>query len=130
LLIYIAISAILSSVSNLIYEPLISTLTKISSNKIQSLRFSITILFIAITCAMAGLVFNIKTLTDVSLGLIGLQIISIPLTGFLFVSYPVEDVKIEPNQIWSALGKMCSIISIITFVLDFILPFLANYRIF
>jgi len=113
-----ALSFVFALVVSLGYAPILSVFSNVSTNKIESLRIGITILFIALTLGVAALTFDVKLLANLSLGLIGLQLIIIPLSGFLLPRISVEDKKIEFNQIWIALGKISVIVGIISFIMD------------
>jgi hypothetical protein len=109
---------ILSLIGVLGYAPLLSIPVNASPNKIETLRIGITMLFISLPLSVAALVFNINFLASLSLGLIGLQLL-IMLVSCLFVpKIAIEDEEIEPSQIWTALGRISSIVGIINFAVD------------
>ena len=58
LIIIFPISFLFAAISLLIYGPILVTIVDISQNKIEALRISITILFIDLTIALAGLLFS------------------------------------------------------------------------
>ncbi|MCX6821931.1 MAG: hypothetical protein NTW30_04095, partial [Candidatus Aenigmarchaeota archaeon] len=120
-LVYLAVSAIFALISNLLYGPLLETISKFSSNRIQSIRVSIVFLFIAITLVVGGIVFNNKLLVNLSGGLVGLQVLLIPFLSFFFKNSKIQDVEIDPSQIWTAIGRLASVVSIVSFILDLIL---------
>lgn len=112
---------VLSLIGVLGYGPLLLVVVNASTNRIATLRVGITILFISLTIGVSALVFNNTFLGNLSLGLLGLQIV-IMLTSSLFIpKTSIEDREIEPSQIWDALGKVSSITGIAGFVIDIIL---------
>ncbi|MDH5779273.1 MAG: hypothetical protein OEZ29_01610 [Candidatus Bathyarchaeota archaeon] len=118
LLFIIALSFIFALVVSLGYAMILSAVTNVSPNKIESLRIGIVMLFIALTLGVAGFAFDVKLLTNSSLGLTALQLIIIPMSGFLLPRISVEDRKIEPGQVWIALGRISSIVGIVSFIID------------
>ena len=71
---------------------------------------------------MAGLVFDNSFLIMLSLGLVGFQLILIPLLGFIsFSEQPIEDKEVKPDQTWMVLGRISSIVGIVSFILNIIL---------
>jgi len=63
-------------------------------------------------------VFDINLLATLSLGLIGLQLL-LMLVSCLFVpKISIEDEEIRPSQIWTALGRISSVVGIINFAVD------------
>lgn len=121
LLVLFAISFVLALLVSLVYGSILSVVSNVSSNKIQSLRIAINMLFIALTLGVAALTFDVKLLANVSLGLTGLQILIIPLSSFLLPTISVKDKKLEPSQLWTALGRIASIIGIVSFIIDMLL---------
>lgn len=113
-----AISFVFALVVSLGYGPVLSIVSNVSTNKIESLRIAITILFIALTLGVAALTFDVRLLANLSLGLTGLQLIIIPMSGFLLPRISVEDKKIEFSQLWIALGRISAIVGIISFIMD------------
>jgi len=113
-----AISFVFALVVSLAYGPVLSIVSNVSTNKIESLRIAITLLFIALTLGVAALTFDVRLLANLSLGLTGLQLIIIPLSGFLLPRISVEDKKIEFSQLWIALGRVAAIVGIISFIMD------------
>jgi hypothetical protein len=113
-----AICFIFSLVAVLGYGPILSIIINVSPNKIETLRVGITTLFIALPIGVAALVFDINFLATLSLGLIGLQLL-LMLVSCLFVpKISIEDEEIKPSQIWTALGRVSSLVGIINFVVD------------
>jgi hypothetical protein len=121
-IIIFVLSLILSSISLLLYSPVLGVVVSLSQNKIEGLRISIIILFIDLTLAFAGLLFKSDFLIKVSLGIIGLQFILIVLASFITLPKgSIQDKKIEPSQIWGALGRISIISGILSFIIDIIL---------
>jgi hypothetical protein len=105
----------------IVYGPLVSIVANLSGNKIAPLRLGITTLFISLTFGFAGLTFNTDLLGKISLGLMGLQLLLIPL-GSLFVSETsIADKETKPLQIWDTLGKISSVTGIVGFIIDLVL---------
>ena len=113
-----AISFVFALVASLGYGQILSIVSNVSTNKIESLRIGITILFIALTLGVAALTFDVRLLANLSLGLTGLQLIIIPMSGFLLPRISVEDKKIDFSQLWIALGRISAMVGIISFIMD------------
>lgn len=111
-------SFVIALIASLGYGPILSVVSNISTNKIESLRVGITVLFVALTSGVAALTFDVKLLANLSLVLTGLQLIIIPISGFLFPKFSVEDRKIDLSQLWVALGRISCIVGIISFIMD------------
>lgn len=104
------------------YVELLSIVVNVSPNKIETLRIGITMLFISLAIGVAALVFDNSFLGNLSLGLLGLQLVVMLTSGFFLPRTPVEDKEIERNQVWDALGKISSITGIISLIIDVVLP--------
>jgi len=78
LAIFLVVSFLFALIISLVYGPVLSIVSNVSSNKVESLRVGITMLFISLTLGVAALTFNNELLAKLSLGLIGLQLIIIP----------------------------------------------------
>lgn len=117
-----AISLILSSISLLLYGPVLEVVVSLSRDKIEGLRFSIIILFIDLTIAIAGLLFSYELIIMIAGGILGLQLLVIIVGSFISITKnPIPDVKVEPSKIWDALGKLSKITGIIGFIINIIL---------
>jgi hypothetical protein len=112
---------VLSLIGVLGYGPLISIVSNISGNKIGPLRLGIMMLFISLTFGVAGLTFNNDFLGKLSLGLMGLQIILIPISSLFVSETSIVDRETKPLQIWDTLGRISSITGIIGFIIDIVL---------
>jgi hypothetical protein len=118
---------VISLIGVLGYGPLLSAIVNVSTNKIEALRVGITILFISLTIGVAALVFDNKFLGNLSLGLLGLQIVIMLISSLFIPKTSIEDREIEPSQIWDALGKISSITGIIGFIVDIALILIKAY---
>ena len=116
-----AICFVFSLIGVLGYEPILSVVVNASTNKIESLRVGITILFISLTIGVAALVFNNAFLGHLSLGLLGLQLVVMLMSSLFVPKTSIIDREIEPSQIWDALGKISAITGIIGFIVDIVL---------
>jgi len=119
--IFLVVSFIFGLIISLGYAPILSIVTNVSSNKIESLRIGIIILFICLTLGVAALSFNSQLIAMTSLGLVGLQIVIIPISSLLIPKISTEDKKVDLSQLWIALGKLSSIAGLISFAVDLIL---------
>jgi hypothetical protein len=119
--IFLVFSFILALILSLGYGPVLSIVTNVSSNKVEGLRAGAIILFISLTCAVASLTFDVELLAQLSLVLIGVQLVLIPLSSIIFPKSSILDKKVEPNQLWTAMGRIETIVGLISFVLDIIL---------
>jgi len=122
-----AICFVFSLIGVLGYEPLLSVVVNASTNKIETLRVGITILFISLTIGVAALVFNDKFLGNLSIGLLGLQIVIMLMSSLFIPKTSIADREIEPSQIWDALGKISSITGIISFIIEIVLILIKAY---
>lgn len=121
LLVLVAMSFVLALLVSPVYGSILAVVSNVSSNKIKSLRIGINMLFIALTLAVGALTFDVKLLAIASLALIGFQILIIPLSSFLLPKISVEDKNIEASQLWTALGRIASMVGIVSFIIDMIL---------
>jgi len=118
--ILLVISFIFSSIVSLGYTPVLEIFSNISKNKIESLRISILILLIALNLVSIGLIYNIRLLVNLSLVLVGLQLIMIPTISLFPLKTRIEDKEVEATQIWEILGKVNIIVGIVSFILQII----------
>lgn len=122
LMVIFALSLLFSSISLLIYAPILEVVVNLSKNKVEGLRISITILFIDLTLAIAAFLFRNELLIKTALGLIGLQLIVSIIGSFISIpNGPIKDKKVESSQIWNSLGKISIIVGIISFIIDIIM---------
>ncbi len=122
LMIIFALSLLFSSISLLIYGPILEVVVNLSKNKVEGLRISIIILFIDLTLAIAALLYRNELLIKIALGLIGIQLIISIIGSFISIpNGPIEDKKIKPSQIWNSLGKISIIVGLISFIIDIIM---------
>lgn len=118
---FLVVSFIFGLIASLGYGPLLAIVTNFSSNKIEGLRVGIMILVVSLTLSIAALTFRIGILNTLSGFLILVQLLVVPISGVLFPKVTVSDTEIKPSQIWDALGKISTVVSIIGFVIDLIL---------
>jgi hypothetical protein len=121
LLFVFAISFILALIVSSGYGLVLSIISNVSVNRIESLRVGITILFFSLTLAVVGLTLDSKLVSNLSLGLVALQLVITLVIGFFAQKNPLEDKKISLSQVWDGLGKISSVLGIISFVIDVIL---------
>ncbi len=118
----LAISLIFSSISLLLYGPVLEVVVNLSRNKIEGLRFSIVILFIDLTIALAGLLFSDELIIKIAGAVLGLQLLLIIVASFISITKEsIPDRKVEPSKIWDSLGKISIITGIASFIIDIIL---------
>jgi len=121
-LVILAISLIFSSISLLLYGPVLEIIVNLSRDKIEGLRFSIIILFIDLTIVIAGLLFSNEFIIKIAGVILGLQLLFIILVSFISITKKsIPDRRVEPSKIWDALGKISIITGIISFIIDIIL---------
>lgn len=121
ILVVLGISLLFGLITNIIYAPILGVVCSYASNMIKPLRVGITFMFIALTTAILGFVFNIYLLSALALGLVGIHLIIISLGSLFFSKEVVEDKEIiKPRQIWNALGKIAIIVCIVGFAIDLI----------
>ena len=123
LVVMFVFSLMLSAISLLLYGPLLEVIVNLSKNKIEGLRISITILFVDLTIAIAAFTFRNEFLMKTALALLGFQLIIQLIVGIigLIIPFPaatIKDKKVDPSQIWDYLGKLSTIIAIISFMID------------
>lgn len=121
LLMIIVISFLFALIASLGYGPILSIVSNVATSKIEGLRIGMIILFVSLTLAVAALVLDIWFLGNLSLGLIGLQLVIMPLGSFLVPRISIKDHEVDPSQVWTALGKISSVIGIINFIIDIVL---------
>jgi len=116
LLVIIVISFLFSLIASLGYGPILSIVSNVATNKIEGLRIGMMMLFVSLTLGVAALVLG-----NLSLGLIGIQLVIIPLGSFLVPRISIIDEEVDPRQVWTALGRISSVIGIINFIIDIVL---------
>jgi len=118
--ILVVISLIFSLIVSLGYAPILEILSNISKNKIESLRISVLILLIALNLVSIGLIYNIRLLVNLSLVLVGLQLIMIPTSSLFPLKTKTEDKEVEVTQIREVLGDRNTILGIVSLILQVI----------
>lgn len=114
----LGISAIFALFASLFYIELVSLIMNFSENKIEPLRIGLMLIFISLPIATAGLMFNLKLLTDISLGIIALQIFVILFGQFIkFSKTPVQDETVSPVDLWKVVNNVSAVCGIISFAL-------------
>ncbi|MGB2727117.1 MAG: hypothetical protein WBD09_01400 [Halobacteriota archaeon] len=111
-----AVSMIISTIGSLAYWRLLEIISILTNNKIQPLRIGVMILFTDLSIAIIGTLFWIKLLINASAIIIGAQLITILIVGFIFPE-PPEDKTEKPTQLRDILGDLASIIAIVNFIL-------------
>jgi len=121
-LIIFSISLLLSSMSLLLYVPVLEVIVNLSRDKIQGLRFSINILFIDLTIAIAGLLFSNELIIMIAGGILGLQLLFILVMSYISITKEsIPDIKVDSSKVWSILDKISITVGIISFIIDIIL---------
>lgn len=121
-LVVFALSLLLSSISLLGYGPILEVVVSLSRDKIEGLRFSIVILFIDLTIAIAGFVFLNELIITIAASILGLQLILIIIASYISLTKkPTPDIRVEPSKVWDALGKISKITGVIGFIINIIL---------
>jgi len=121
LLVIIVISFLFALIVSLGYGPILSIVSNVATSKIEGLRIGMIILSVSLTLGVAALVLDIWLLGNLSLGLIGIQLVIIPLGSFLVPRISITDEEVDPSQVWTALGRISSVIGIINFIIDIVL---------
>jgi len=119
--IFLVGSFLFALIASLVYGPVLSIVSNVSSDNVESLRVGITILFISLTFGVAALTLNNGLLAKLTLGLIGLQLIIIPISSLLVPRISTKDKEVDLSQLWTALGKLSSIVGLISFAVDVVL---------
>ena len=96
---------------------IISNLPDLPTNKIEALRVGVMILFTDLSLAIIGTLFWIQLLVNASAIIIGAQIITILIIGFIGLPAPTEDKTVNPKQLREILGNLASIITIVNFII-------------
>jgi len=115
--IILAVSMVFSTIGTLAYGPLLEIASNLTNNKIESLRIGVIILFTDLSIAIIGTLFWIKLLVNVSAIIIGVQLITILIAGFIGSPGPTEDKTVKPSQLREILGDLASVIAIVNFIL-------------
>lgn len=121
LLVIIVTSFLFALIASLGYGPILSIVSNVATSKIECLRIGMVILFVSLTLGVAALVLDIWILGNLSLGLIGIQLVIIPLGSLLVPRISITDEEVDPSQVWTALGRISSVIGIINFIIDIVL---------
>jgi len=121
LLFILAISFIFALIVSPGYGLVLSIISNVSVNKIESLRMGITLLFFSLTLGVIGLTLNSTIASNLSLVLVGVQLLVNLIVGVLPQKSTIENKEIDFSQLWSALGKTSNVVGIISFVIDVVL---------
>lgn len=114
-------SLIISTILSRLYFPVFEVVSSFNSNDVNGLRLAVVLEFIALTLALSGLLFNKQDLINAAFLLLFIQMFA-PLAGpavaFLDTPPAMESGK---TGIWTALGRISSLLTIGTLVIDFLL---------
>lgn len=113
----IVIAAVLAYFYSFILEPIVD----LADRNINGLRLSVIIQFIALTVVLGGLLFNLTILTNIGAGLLGVQILALFFGGFIKVTDEKTELTENKPKIWQMLGRVGTLITIGTFVVNIIL---------
>lgn len=99
------------------YGIVLEIVSKIASASIGGLRMSIIIEFIAVSSVLAGALLGLPSLLKLAVLLLAVQL------GAIFVGGPLlpaksGDVEVEKNDLWVLLGRISTIITILSFLFD------------
>lgn len=117
----LGVSYLFSLIISIGYGYILEIVTNISAYKIESLRIGIMILFISLSLGISALIFNNTIINTFSLVLILIQLGIIALSGVFTFKEVVEDDEIESSQLWSALGKISTLMGILSFIVNIVL---------
>lgn len=112
-----AVSMIFSIIGSIGYGAILAIISDLSTNKIEALRVGVMILFTDLSLAIIGTLFWIQLLVNASAIIIGGQLITILIVGFIGFPAPTEDKTVKPNQLREILGSLASIITIVNFII-------------
>ena len=108
---------ILALVLGLGYAFVLEICSKISSESISGLRLSVLILFISLSSVLAGLLLGIPVLVKLAILLLLVQLGAI-FIGSAVLGSDTKDTEVDKNDLWILLGRISTIITILTFVFD------------
>lgn len=112
-----AFSMIFSIIGSLGYGAILAIISNLLTNKIEALRVGVMILFTDLSLAIIGTLFWIQLLVNASAIIIGVQLITILVVGFIGFPAPTEDKTVKPKQLREILGSLASIITIVNFII-------------
>ena len=112
-----AVSMIFSIIGSLGYGAILAIISNLPTNKIEALRVGVMILFTDLSLAIIGTLFWIQLLVNASAIIIGVQLITILIVGFIGFPAPTEDKTVKPNQLREIFGGLASIITIVNFII-------------
>ena len=112
-----AVSMIFSIIGSLGYGAILAIISNLPTNKIEALRVGVMILFTDLSLAIIGTLFWIQLLVNASAIMIGVQLITILIVGFIGFPAPTEDKTVKPNQLREIFGSLASIITIVNFII-------------
>ena len=112
-----AVSMIFSCICSIGYGAILESVSNLPTNKIEALRIGVMILFTDLSLAIIGTLFWIQLLVNASAIIIGVQLITILIVGFIGFPAPTEDKTIKPKQLREILGSLASIITIVNFII-------------
>ncbi len=108
---------LLGFVGGYFYSFILEPIVNFSKKNLFSLRLSITLLFIGFSLSLGGLLFNSKISLNIGVFLIFTQLLII-LLGGLFSVTEGNQTRIQEADFWNILGKVETLITIGTFIVD------------
>jgi len=120
-IVILAVSIVLAAVLAYFYSFILEPIVDLANRNINGLRLSVIIQFIALTVVLGGLLFNLTILTNIGVGLLGIQILSLFFGGFIKITDEKSELTEDKPKIWQMLGKVGTLITIGTFVVNIIL---------
>lgn len=125
-LVILVVSLVFMAITSLAYIPLLETIASLGSHHLTGLRFAIIAECVALTAALAGLLFDRQLLLNAAFVLLIFQLF-IPLMGGILPALGTDgSAEREWGSVWTALGRGAVLISVGTFVVD-VLLFLIRY---
>lgn len=120
-LIMLAFSIVIAAVLAYFYSFILEPIVDLANRNVNGLRLSVIIQFIALTIVLSGLLFNLTVLTNIAVGLLGIQILSLFFGGFVKLTNKHEEISNNKLGVWQILGKIGTLITIGTFIVNIIL---------
>jgi len=121
-LIFFLLSLLISFIISIVYSPILSVVSNFSTNKVKSLQVGLTVLFVSLPLAVAGIALGQVILTKVSFITIGFQIVLILFSSaFPLLGGEIPDITVAPSQIWMVIDKVSAICGILSFLVSILL---------
>lgn len=116
--VFFLVSMIFSIIISIGYNRVLSIISSLTANKIEALRIGVAIMFIDLSLAITGTLFQNQFIVNSSASIIAVQLIVILVLGFINFQAPTTDRIVKPSQLRETLGDVASIISILSFIID------------